>query len=650
MHPLVRKAFPYFALLLGVSAVAYAMSFGTLPKADFAFQNGDQIKTLDPHRATGVPEHRVLSGLFEGLMREMPSGEPGPDGLVAMEPAPGVAKSYEVSANGTQYIFHLRENARWSDGSPVTAHDFVWSWRRALHPDTTSQYAYQLHYIVGAREFNQEVLEVGNHVEVELTNRPNPEQAFPSGTLLRGVLLHTEKPPEPKIPDDVSDEKRESLLAAWKALWIHVVEVKGADESPIDWDLPGEVRAFSQQSQQKIVAWQNKQIQVERSHYQLPDFITTVGVEAIDTTTLRVELSHSTPYFGSLAAFYTLYPVNRKCVETYGFPDWTKAENFVGNGPYALEFRRIRDRIRLKKSETYWNAEQVSIERIDAMAVSSATTALNMYLNGQLDWATDVPRTIISELKEREDFVSGPQLTVYFYRLNVARKPVDDPRVRRALNLAINKKRLVEFVTKAGEIPAQSLVPPGLSGYQPANGGEYNLELARQLLAEAGYPEGRGMPKVEVLYNTSDNHRMIAEVIERDWRKLGVEVELRNLEWGNYLAAQHQSNYTIARAGWVADYSDPNTFLDMWVTGGGQNETNWSNPQYDQLIAQASAESEPAKRMALLHEAEVLLMEEMPIIPIYYYVSINLVKPYVKNFHANVLDQHPLQLLKLEPH
>ena len=318
------------------------------------------------------------------------------------------------------------------------------------------------------------------------------------------------------------------------------------------------------------------------------------------------------------------------------------------NGPFRLKERRIRDRVRLIKNEHYWNAAEVELESIDVMSIQSETTSLNMYLTGQLDWDTTPPNTMIPVLKKRNDFVSTPFLASYFYRVNTAKPPLNNPLVRRALNLAIDKLSIVDNVVKGGQTPANSFVPPGMIGYEGYQGSGYDVKLARQLLAEAGYPNGKGLPQIEILYNTADSHRDIAEVIQQDWKKnLGINVVLRNLEWGSFLDSLRMGDYMVARSGWIGDYPDPNTFLDMFVTGGPNNQTNWGNVKYDNNIEMAKSEADPATRMQLFVEAETILMEEQAILPIYFYVSKNMVRPRVQGFHANLQDVHPLHLIKI---
>jgi len=363
-----------------------------------------------------------------------------------------------------------------------------------------------------------------------------------------------------------------------------------------------------------------------------------------------VQLVNRTAYFKELVAFYPLYPVNRRCVEAHGAPNWTKAENLVSNGPFRLVFRRLRDRIRLAKNDQYWDAANVHVKVIDALATKSETTALNMYLHGQLDWATYVPVSTIPKLKAEypDHFRGGPELTTYFYRVNVTRPELRDVRVRRALGMAIDKQRICDLVTRAGEMAATSMVPPGLAGYTSPPGDPYDVEAARRLLAEAGYPGGRGLPPIEILYNDMDAHRTIAETIQQMWKQnLGVDAELRGLEWGVYLDSTHKLDYDVARAGWIADYPDPNTFLDMFMTGNDNNQTGWSNARYDTLIRQAAAEPDAARRMALFAEAEAILLAEAPVIPIYFRVSKNLVHPRVEGFFNTVQDEHPLRLIRV---
>ncbi|MDA1053197.1 MAG: peptide ABC transporter substrate-binding protein [Planctomycetota bacterium] len=674
MHHTVRNSFPYIALAGLFAALAWAVSFGTLPPADFSFSNGDEVKTVDPALAYGQPEHRVLTAMFEGLYRDWPIGfemdeqgnvigKPKPDenGNYPIGEIPGMAESYELSADGRVYTFHMRPGVKWSDGSPLTADDFVWSWRRTLHPETAATYGYQLWYLVGAKQYTEGRVELGDLVEIEMPNRPRADQPFPRGDICRAKLLGIARPPEVAPPANASDEEKEDLTSTWRSSWVYVVDHaavpeasnSGAAKLAAYCKQPG-TRDWQQYSTEWLDGARPASLPTtpETCQQILLDFESSVGVKAPDDATLVVTLQNRTPFFLALTAFYPLYPVNRACVEKYGVPDWTHPDNIVTNGAYTMEFRRVRDRMRLIKSPTYWDASRVKLQIVDAMAIKSATTALNMYLTGQLDWVTDVPASVIPDLIARpeRDFVPTPVLIIAFYRLNTTRPPLDDVHVRRALNLAMDKQLICDKVTQGGQIPARSVVPPGLPGYKSPLCGAFDVEAARAELAKSKYAnQPGGIPKLEITYNTNDTHRAIAEIIQQMWKNnLGIDVELKNLEWNSYLDAQHTMQYSVCRAGWVPDYPDANTFIDMWLTGGENNETGWSNARYDALVKQAAEEPDSDKRLRRMEEAEAILMDELPIVPIYYNTGKNLVSPSVKGFYHNTLEKYPIQLMRIE--
>jgi oligopeptide transport system substrate-binding protein len=261
---------------------------------------------------------------------------------------------------------------------------------------------------------------------------------------------------------------------------------------------------------------------------------------------------------------------------------------------------------------------------------------------------TEVPRDYIEELLNRPDYHTGPFLTTYFYGFNLTKGVTKEKKVRQALARAIDRQKIVKYITRAGEFPAESLVPPGLPGYEPAKTYPYNPDAAKKLLADAGYPGGKGFPKIEILYNTQDVHKKIAAAIQEMWRQtLGIEVELRNVEWKIYLDMQTRMEFDVIRRAWIADYNDPNTFLDMFTSANGNNNTGFASPEYDKLVAAAAKERDPAKRMKLLHGAEAILMEELPIVPIYFYVTKNLWKPEVQGLYDNVRDTHPYNRIRL---
>jgi len=493
---------------------------------------GTEPETLDPAKATGVPEMTVMLHTFDGLTRLDKDGKP----------VPAVAERWDVQDDGKTYIFYLRKDVKWSDGKPVTAYDFEFAWKRALSPEIASEYAYQLYYIKNGEKYNT---------------------------------------------GEITD--------------------------------PNEL-----------------------------------GIEVVDDYTLKVELEQPAPYFLSLVAFPTLYPLPKHVLEAN--PDWPKGidENpslYVTNGPFLLEEWRHHDRIILKKNPDYFDKEKVKLDKLIFFMVEDENTAVQMFENGEVDVIDNIPTAQIDMWKGKPEFKIDPILGTYYILVNVGsentlggeKNPLLDVRVRKAIAMAINRSVITDKILKAGQQPAYAFVPPGIPDAEPGKdfrevGGDYfseDIEKAKQLLAEAGYPNGEGFPKLIYLYNTSEGHKKIGEAIQSMLKEnLGIEIELQNQEWKVYLQSRNQGQFDLARAGWLGDYVDPMTFLDMFVSTSGTNDTGWSNPQYDELIEKAKYETDNAKRVQYMHEAEAILMQDMPIIPLYFYTNPRLVKTYVKNYAA----------------
>ena len=375
-----------------------------------------------------------------------------------------------------------------------------------------------------------------------------------------------------------------------------------------------------------------------------------VGVKALDDQTLEVTLENPTPFFLDLCATPPLQPVPTTQVKEFG-DDWVKPEKMVSNGAYVLEDWRINDKIRLRKNPNYWNARNVALESVEVLPISVATVAFNFYAGGLADLIVDknlTPNALLDELKKMPAFHSAPFAGIYFLRFNCSRPPFNDSRVRRALAMAVDKRRIVEKITRAGELPATSFVPPGIADYVSPEGLAYDPAAARQLLVEAGFPDGKGFPLTTFLYNESQQNRDVAVELQAMWLEhLGVKVNLALQEWKVYLNSLSSLDYGIARSSWVGDYPDPNTFLDMFVTGNGNNRTGWSDPAYDQLIDDAARETDPEKRLAILRRAEaILIAQEAPVCPIFYYVGIQLYDPAkLGGIESNILDEHPIKAM-----
>lgn len=498
--------------------------------------NGAEPQDLDPQIVTGVPEDHILTALLEGLVSEDPHD---------LHPVPGVAKSWDVSPDGLVYTFHLRADARWSNGRPVTAQDFVGSYRRILTPALAAQYAYMLYPVAGARAFNE-----------------------------------------------------------------------------------GKLTDFSK-----------------------------VGFKALDARTLRVTLRHPTPYLLSLMNHYSWFPVYLPEIERAGGltrrgTDWTRPGNFVGNGPFVLKAWEPNRVIVVDKSPTYWDRRHVRLNEIRFYPTESADTEDLMFRAGQLHVTDTVPLAKIPWYRKHDPAVlhSDPYLGVSFYRFNVTRPPLNDVRVRRALALAVDRESLVRDVLKGGQQPAYSFIPSvPTAGFVTRPWFHEDVAAARRLLAAAGYPGGRGFPKVELLYNTLEANRTIAEAIQQMWRRnLGIEVGLVNEEWKVYLDSERTMNYQIERAAWIADYIHPQTFADMWATGGGNNETGWSDPTYDRLLAEVGRMKTNAERNTIYHRLNRILMEQMPILPLYFYTRNHLVATSVHGYYPTLLDEHPWKYIYLK--
>ncbi len=366
-----------------------------------------------------------------------------------------------------------------------------------------------------------------------------------------------------------------------------------------------------------------------------------VKIRAVDKSTFEVKLVGATPFFPDMACHYAFAIVPMHAIEKFG-NEWVKAENWVSNGPFVLSAYKPQESVVVTKNPKYWDAKNVVLKKVTFIANEDLNVGYNLYKSGAADWINAVPSELVNEIKLRKDFHVAPQYGSYYYILNVTHKPLDDARVRKALAMGFDKKALVEQVTLGGQIPANTFVPPS-TGYPSPKGFSFDAETARKLLAEAGYPGGKGFPSFSILYNTSSNHKKIAEFIQAQWKtNLGVDVTLVNQEWGTYLDTRSQSHaFDIARAGWIADYLDPSTFSDMWVTGGTQNDGLYSNKKYDDLIAKAKITS-GAERMKNLGDAETILIDQdMAIMPVYFYVTQNMIDlTKWDGWYSNPMDEH----------
>jgi len=502
----------------------------------FNYGNGAEPQDLDPQSVNGEPEHRIFEALFEGLVTEDPKD---------LHPVPGQAESWEISPDGLVYTFHLRANLKWSNGSPLTANDFVRSYRRMLAPAFGAEYSYLLWSVRGAEEFNK-----------------------------------------------------------------------------------GRLTDFSQ-----------------------------VGFAAPDDRTLRVTLKTPVPFLlNIIASHYAWKPVPLDVIAQYGPVEerrspWTRAGRLVGNGPFMLKTWNPGQKIVVVRNPYYWDAATVKLDEIHFYPTDDIATEERMFRTGQLHRTRELPPAKIDTY--RRDFPESlhiePFLAVSYYYFNVQREPFTDKRVRRALAMAIDRESIVKNVMRGGQTPAYALSYPGTAGYVPRAKLQGGIEEARRLLAEAGYPEGRGFPTVELIYNSSDNNRLLAEAIQQMLRKnLGIEIQLVNQEWKVYRDSLRTHNFTLGRAGWVADYVDPHVFLEIWASDNGNNDGQYSNPEYDRLLRAAIAAKTREERYEIYQQMDAILMEDCPMLPIYHYTRVYALSPKVKGWYPTLLDNHPFKYIDIE--
>lgn len=480
----------------------------------------DEPASLDPIKAVGLPEIQVIRDLFEGLVNQNEKGE-----LVA-----GVATKWHSNDNRI-WTFSLRDNARWSDGSPVTAEDFVYSWQRLVDPKNTSPFA-------------------------------------------------------------------------WFAALAGITNAQAI----IDGKMPAD----------------------------------KLGVTAVDSHTLRIRLDKPVPYFPSLTANFSLYPVPEAAVAKWG-QDWTKPGNLVGNGAYTLSERVVNEKLVVVANKNYWDNGKTVLTKVTFIPVNQESAATKRYLAGDIDITESFPKNMYQKLlKDIPDQVyTPPQLGTYYYAFNTKKGPTVDAKVRLALSITIDRRLMAEKVLGTGEKPAWRFTPDVTAGFSPepspfeqASQAELNAQ-AKTLLRAAGYDEHKPL-KLTLLYNTSENHQKIAIAVASMWKKnLGVDVKLQNQEWKTYIDSRNTGNFDVIRASWVGDYNEPSTFLSLLTSTHSGNISGFNSPAYDKLLAKASQEVNDAARNKDYNQAERIIQEQAPIAPIYQYTNGRLIKPWLKGYPIN---------------
>jgi len=492
--------------------------------------NSADPSTLDPTLSTGLPEFKILSGLFEGLVRADEK---------TLEVLPAIAKSWKISPDKKIYTFYLDKNAKWSDGEPVKASDFEFAWKRAVSPKIASEYA-TLHYCIKNA---------------------------------RAINLGKEK--------DISK----------------------------------------------------------------------LGVKSLDTHTLEVELETPVPYFLNMLYLNVFYPLPEHVLKKFGADKtrnsiWTRAGNMVSNGAFTLEKWKINELVYIKKNPNYREADKIKINGIKFFPIGNANTEDRAFRSGQLHITDSVALPRIDSIKKKfaTQLRKSDWLGTYFYIFNTRRPPLDNPKVRKALSISINRQVIIDAFLKVGQTPAYSIVPPNCSQSWRKNDQikfSEDLTQAKELLAQAGYSDISKFPKLKLVYNTSEIHKPIAEAIQQMWKNnLGIDVELYNLSWPAYIVARSSGDFDIARSSWIGDFDAPETFLSLFDSASELSNTGYADKSYDNLLQKASNAKSNKERIEFLKLAENKIAEDMPIIPIYYYARVYLISHLVKNWNSNILDYH----------
>ncbi|MEP2776980.1 MAG: peptide ABC transporter substrate-binding protein [Luteolibacter sp.] len=499
------------------------------------FGNSADPKSFDPQVVSGVLESNINRAVFEGLIQFDQTQDLATPGGAAIDVVP--------DETSTVWTVNLRPNLKWSDGHPLTAEDFAFSYERILTPALGATYAEMLYFMKGAEAFNK-----------------------------------------------------------------------------------GETEDFSD-----------------------------VGFELIDPLTFKITLRGPTPFFRELLKHFTWYPVPKHAVLKYGEIGlrgnaWSKPERLVSNGPFRIKSFRRNDHIEVERNPYYWDAENVTLNGIRFLPISNTFTEARMFRDGQLHITYSAAPEVV-DLMKKENPAAVRQEPYYgtdLYRFNTTRKPLDDVRVRRALSMAVDRESLCRNVYRGYE-PAHGFTPP-TAEYTPPDLVKFDPKAAQKLLAEAGFPGGKGFPRLKLLIASRETAATLATAVQAMWREhLGVEVEIENKEWTAYLVATHNLEYDIAAGGWIGDYIDPLTFLEMWTPGNGNNNTGWDSRPFADKLSESFQATDAADRGRLLFEAETIFLEDSPVIPIAWRGKNYLVDPSVKGWEPLLLDNHPFIRVKLVP-
>lgn len=597
----------------------------------FRYVTGDEPESLDPAISNGQPEARIYMALYDGLVEY--------DGKT-LEPRPALAERWQGNNDSSEFKFYLRHNGRWSNGDPIDANDFVYSFRRALAKETASRNAYLAYYIKYAQAYNEQKVFVRDPQTGQFLNAKDFDEATP---------------PEPLAGSPLDGAKSEYVAAETEPQQTPESDFHKTLHTPLRLTLPGDAKARTKalDANPKLkAAVANKEL--------VPVKAEDIGVEAIDQYTVRISLVQPAPFFVGLLAHQVFRIVPRKVVEKYG-STWTQPQNIVTCGPFKVKTWQPYDKLVVERDPMYWDAATVKLDEIHFYPMADNPTIMNLYKVGEVDAVLNhtVPNAWLEVVRTKQDYMDGPEAAINYLLINVTQPPMNDVRVRKAFNYAIDKNAWAAWrkIVK----PLTAFTPEGIfNGYPQPKGDQFNPEEARRLLGEAGFPVTKNsngsyscpkfpVDQVEYIYNTQESNKAMAEWMQAQWKQnLGITISLRNMEWKTFLNVRAKLEYKgFSRGAWSADYMDPFTFLSLFYTGG-ESGTGWQDPKYVAMLDEANRTLDPVKRYQMLAQAEKFLIDAQPMIPIDT-AAINWVKkPYVKGMYPNAGSLFPWKFVYIE--
>lgn len=623
--PSSQLAIAAFIVALGVISAGCA-AFGnnsaffgkTDPPRDnvLRYVSGSEPESLDPQISDGQPEARVYMALFEGLVEYDPK---------TTVPIPALAERWRVNNDSSELTFYLRRNGRFSNGDPITARDFVYTIRRGMSPKLASRNAALAYYIKYAKAYNE-----GDVFVFDLAGKTFLlEKDFEEGSAPKAPLssqpLTSETPEYPPVPEDKTPDADTPF---------HQIM-----HSPDRLVLPGD------EKKRNAIVDANPKLKVAVAGKQfVPVKPDDIGVEAVDDYTLRISLAQPAPFFLSLMPHQFFRVINQKTIEKFA-DAWTDARNIVTSGPFALAAWKHYDRVVVKRDPMYWDAANVHLDGIIFYAVVDNTTIMNLYKAGEIDAMLNhtVPASWLDMIAPMKDYMDAPEAAIEYYQFNCKRPPTNDVRIRKALNMGVDKKALAAWRHSK---PLTAITPEGMfPGYPQPKADPFDPEKAKTLLADAGYRDGSGkfdpmkfpVDQIEIGINPDGNNIPMAEFIQAQWKQnLGITIPIKIMEQKTFLAARSKLEYKgISRNGWSADYMDPFTFLGLYYTPTGNNGTGWWDPKYAALLDEANSTGDREKRFELMAKAEALALEAQPVMPLFTTSARWMKKPYVKGMYPN---------------